>query len=201
MLWLTQLYHVSEYTMNTAMQLCLHIIKNYHCHTPWIIIINLVHNYAVENSLSTLNITLEKDDPQETLKALQNPDANFPFVYRDKEADKYHKALIEQKKCGMPQCLLVRIWHYALSRVSYTYYWLNTCMHTACVCWCGQRNVWEPFRENEVWCIIMLVTITIVYFGVATLCTLAPGLLLWEAAKQLMEHMCSLSSKFFARTI
>ncbi len=95
--------------MNTAMQLCLHIIKNYHCHTPWIIIINLVHNYAVENSLSTLNITLEKDDPQETLKALQNPDANFPFVYRDKEADKYHKALIEQKKCGMPQCLLVRI--------------------------------------------------------------------------------------------
>ncbi|XP_064397976.1 uncharacterized protein LOC135344660 [Halichondria panicea] len=61
---------------------------------------------SLENSLSTLNITLEKDDPQETLKALQNPDANFPFVYRDKEADKYHKALIEQKKCGMPQCLL-----------------------------------------------------------------------------------------------
>ena len=45
----------------------------------------------------------------------------------------------------------------------------------------------------------MKVAITIVYFGVAIyLCILALGLLLWEAAKQLMERMCSLSSKFIA---
>ena len=63
----------------------------------------------VEKSLNALNIVLDKDDPQETLKALQDPDANFPFVYRDKEAIKYHEALIEEKKQGLPQCLLVMV--------------------------------------------------------------------------------------------
>ncbi len=65
---------------------------------------------TVERSLGALNIALSKDDPQQTLKALQSPDANFPFVYRDKEAEKYHKALIKEIKCGLPQCLLVIIY-------------------------------------------------------------------------------------------
>jgi len=61
----------------------------------------------VEKSLNTLNIVLDKDNPKETLSALQDSNAKFPFVYRDKEAIKYHEALIEEKKNGLPQCLLV----------------------------------------------------------------------------------------------
>ncbi len=65
--------------------------------------------FLVEKSLAALNNAIGEDDPPHTLKELQNPDANFPFVYRDKEAEKYHKALVEEMKHGLPQCLLVTI--------------------------------------------------------------------------------------------
>ena len=61
----------------------------------------------MEKSLLALSATLDKDDSQETLKALQSPAANLPFVYRDKEAYKYHEALLKEKREGLPQILLV----------------------------------------------------------------------------------------------
>lgn len=61
----------------------------------------------MEKGLLALCATLDNDDPQETLVALQSPAANLPFVYRDKEAYKYHEALVKEKREGLPQNLLV----------------------------------------------------------------------------------------------
>lgn len=55
----------------------------------------------------TLSATLDKSDPHETLKILQSPEANLPFVYRDKDAYLYHDALLKEKVEGLPQTVLV----------------------------------------------------------------------------------------------
>ena len=61
---------------------------------------------TVEEAVDNINKALEKDSPPETLKALQHPDANLPFVYQH-EAAKYHPALVAEKTHGVPSNVLV----------------------------------------------------------------------------------------------
>ena len=65
---------------------------------------------TVETAVSNLNKVLEKQDASETLIALKNPDGNFPFIYQ--EASKYHRALLKEKKEGLPRNVLVIIIYY-----------------------------------------------------------------------------------------
>ena len=60
---------------------------------------------TVEVAVKNLNEVLDKDDPAQTLKALKNPDGNFPFIYQ--EPSRYHKALFKEKKEGLPATILV----------------------------------------------------------------------------------------------
>lgn len=55
--------------------------------------------------MSSLNEVLERQDAAQTLKALKNPEGNFPFIYQ--EASKYHEALLREKKEGLPGNVLV----------------------------------------------------------------------------------------------
>ena len=55
--------------------------------------------------MRNLNEVLSKDDPAQTLKALKNPDGNFPFIYQ--EVSRYHKALLKERKEGLPATILV----------------------------------------------------------------------------------------------
>ena len=55
--------------------------------------------------MKSLNEVLSEDDPAQTLKALKNPDGNFPFIYQ--EASRYHKALLKERKEGLPSTILV----------------------------------------------------------------------------------------------
>ena len=61
--------------------------------------------HTVEVAVRKLNEVLSNEDPTQTLKALKNPDGNFPFIYQ--EASKYHKALLKEKKAGLPATILV----------------------------------------------------------------------------------------------
>ena len=65
----------------------------------------LCDSNTVEVAVKNLNEVLEKGDPAQTLKALKNPDGNFPFIYQD--GSKYHKALLKEKKGGLPGTILV----------------------------------------------------------------------------------------------
>ena len=60
---------------------------------------------TVEVAVKSLNEVLGEDDPAQTLKALKNPDGNFPFIYQ--EASRYHKALLKERKEGLPATILV----------------------------------------------------------------------------------------------
>ena len=55
--------------------------------------------------MKSLNEVLSEDNPAQTLKALKNPDGNFPFIYQ--EASRYHKALLKERKEGLPSTILV----------------------------------------------------------------------------------------------
>ena len=52
-----------------------------------------------------VNLALENGDKEELLKSLQNSDGNFPFVYH--EGTKYHMALLQEGKQGLPRNVLV----------------------------------------------------------------------------------------------
>ena len=66
-------------------------------------ILPIIH--PVEVAVKNLNEVLSEDDPAQTLKALKNPDGNFPFIYQ--EASRYHKALLKERKEGLPATILV----------------------------------------------------------------------------------------------
>jgi len=58
----------------------------------------------VEQAVLQVNEALENGDKEELVKSLQNPDGNFPFVYQ--EAKKYHMALLQEGKQGLPRNVL-----------------------------------------------------------------------------------------------
>lgn len=69
-----------------------------------IILFNLCF-IAVEVAVNHLNEVLKRHNAIETLKALKNPDGNFPFTFQ--KASKYHTALLKEKEEGLPGNILV----------------------------------------------------------------------------------------------
>ena len=63
--------------------------------------------HAVDGLLGKLNEALADDHPDDTMKILQNPDANFPFVTT--EPMKYHRALLRETREGVPGNVLVSL--------------------------------------------------------------------------------------------
>ena len=60
----------------------------------------------MEEALKIINISINKENSANTLKALQNSDASLPFPFL--ESEDYHAALNSQKHQNIPTNVLVR---------------------------------------------------------------------------------------------